>query len=152
MQLLCNYYTLRQDGSRAFIRYWNLQVTHIFSLSSSILSSLFRQIQSMSLRVFVQGSFDGKTWTNLRVHENDQTVCKPGQFSSWPVTGPNALLPFRFFRVLLTAPTTDASNPWNLCICFLELYGYFLQIAVVADYCAAPTTNASSRVVNYAGR
>uniref|UniRef100_A0A9I9DDE3 BTB domain-containing protein n=2 Tax=Cucumis melo TaxID=3656 RepID=A0A9I9DDE3_CUCME len=96
-QLMCNYYTLRQDGSRAFIRYWNLQ-----------------------------GSLDGKTWTNLRVHENDQTVCKPGQFASWPVTGPNALLPFRFFRVLLTAPTTDASNPWNLCICFLELYGYFL--------------------------
>ncbi|KAL7168698.1 hypothetical protein ACSBR2_039029 [Camellia fascicularis] len=25
-----------------------------------------------------QGSPDGKTWTNLRVHENDQTMCKPG--------------------------------------------------------------------------
>ncbi|OMP09694.1 hypothetical protein COLO4_05222 [Corchorus olitorius] len=52
-------------------------------------------------------------------------MCKPGQFASWPVTGPNALLPFRFFRVLLTGPTTDSSNPWNFCICFLELYGYF---------------------------
>ncbi|XP_011034881.1 PREDICTED: BTB/POZ domain-containing protein At2g30600-like isoform X2 [Populus euphratica] len=95
-QLMCNYYTLRQDGSRAFIRYWNLQ-----------------------------GSLDGKTWTNLRVHENDQTMCKAGQFASWPITGPQALLPFRFFRVLLTGPTTDGSNPHNLCICFLELYGYF---------------------------
>ncbi|KAF9683236.1 hypothetical protein SADUNF_Sadunf05G0191700 [Salix dunnii] len=95
-QLMCNHYTLRQDGSRAFIRFWNLQ-----------------------------GSLDGKTWTNLRVHENEQTMCKADQFASWPVTGPHALRPFRFFRVVLTGPTTDASNPHNLCICFLELYGYF---------------------------
>ncbi|KAL3603213.1 hypothetical protein D5086_004072 [Populus alba] len=95
-QLMCNHYTLRQDGSRAFIRCWNLQ-----------------------------GSLDGKTWTNLRVHENDQTMCKAGQFASWPITGPQALLPFRFFRVVLTGRTTDGSNPHNLCICFLELYGYF---------------------------
>ncbi|KAL5557732.1 hypothetical protein UlMin_033943 [Ulmus minor] len=95
-QLMCNYYTLRQDGSRAYIRYWNLQ-----------------------------GSMDGKTWTNLRVHENDQTVCKPGQFASWPITGPNSLLPFRFFRVVITGPNADISNPWNLCVCFLELYGHF---------------------------
>ncbi|XP_002510674.2 BTB/POZ domain-containing protein At2g30600 isoform X1 [Ricinus communis] len=95
-QLMCNYYTLRQDGSRAYIRFWNLQ-----------------------------GSLDGKSWTNLRVHKDDQTVCKPGQFASWPITGPNSLLPFRFFRVILTGPTTDVSDPWNLCICFLELYGYF---------------------------
>ncbi|KAL4586410.1 hypothetical protein LXL04_011046 [Taraxacum kok-saghyz] len=45
-----------------------------------------------------QGSSDGKNWTNLRVHENDQTLSKPGQFASWAVTGPNALLPFRYFR------------------------------------------------------
>ncbi|OIT33253.1 btbpoz domain-containing protein [Nicotiana attenuata] len=83
-----------------------------------------------TLRAFMrrwnfQGSLDGKSWTNLRVHENDQTICKPGQFASWPVTGPNALLPFSFFRLLMTAPTTDDTNPWNCCICFLELYGYF---------------------------
>ncbi|KAK8580760.1 hypothetical protein V6N13_143821 [Hibiscus sabdariffa] len=95
-QLMCNYYTLRQDGSRAYIRNWKFQ-----------------------------GCMDGKTWIDLRVHENDQTMCKPGQFASWPVTGPNALLPFRFFRILLAGRTTDTSNPWNLCICFLELYGYF---------------------------
>lgn len=96
-QLMCNYYTLRQDGSKAFPRCWN-----------------------------IQGSLDGKSWKNLRVHENDWTVCKPGQFASWPITGPNALLPFRYFRVVLTGSTTDATNPWNLCICYLELYGYFL--------------------------
>ncbi|KAL7127865.1 hypothetical protein ABFS83_14G279000 [Erythranthe nasuta] len=95
-QLMCNHYTLRQDGSRAFMRNWNFQ-----------------------------GSMDGNNWTNLRVHENDETMSKPGQFASWPVVGPTALLPFRFFRVVLVAPTTDATNPWSLCICFLELYGYF---------------------------
>ncbi|KAF2310202.1 hypothetical protein GH714_007194 [Hevea brasiliensis] len=95
-QLMCNCYTLRQDGSRAYIRFWNFQ-----------------------------GSLDGKSWTNLRVHEDDQTICKPGQFASWVLTGPTFLLPFRFFRVVLTGPTTDASVPWNLCICYLELYGFF---------------------------
>ncbi|KAF8410311.1 hypothetical protein HHK36_002838 [Tetracentron sinense] len=95
-QLMCNYYTLRQDGSTAYIRSWALQ-----------------------------GSLDGRNWTNLRVHESDQTICKSGQFASWPVQGPTALLPFRIFRVILTGPTTDNSNPWNFCICFLELYGYF---------------------------
>ncbi|KAL8172170.1 hypothetical protein V2J09_023974 [Rumex salicifolius] len=95
-QLMCNYYTLRQDGSRAFIRYWTLQ-----------------------------GSMDGKTWTNLRVHENDNRICKPGQFASWAVAGQSSLLPFRFFRVMLNGPTTDFADPWKLCICFLELYGYF---------------------------
>ncbi|XP_037493451.1 BTB/POZ domain-containing protein At2g30600 isoform X2 [Jatropha curcas] len=95
-QLMCNFYSLRQDGSRAYVRFWNFQ-----------------------------GSLDGTTWTDLRVHEDDRTICKRGQFASWPITGPNSLLPFRYFRVLLTGPTTDASNPWNLCICYLELYGYF---------------------------
>ncbi|KAJ3693942.1 hypothetical protein LUZ60_009422 [Juncus effusus] len=94
-QLICNYYTVRQDGSTNFMRHWSFQ-----------------------------GSMDGENWTNLRVHENDQTVCRPGQFASWPVHGPSALLPFRFFRVLLTGPTTGDSNLWNLCICFVELYGY----------------------------
>ncbi|KFK23322.1 hypothetical protein AALP_AAs74635U001200 [Arabis alpina] len=94
-QLMCNYYTFRQDGSRAFTRSWKFQ-----------------------------GSMDGKTWTDLRVHENDQTMCKAGQFASWPITAANALLPFRFFRLVLTGPTVDTSTPWNFCICYLELYGY----------------------------
>lgn len=95
-QFMCNYYTLRQDGSTAYVRWWALQ-----------------------------GSLDAENWINLRVHDNDQTICKPGQFASWPIHGPTALLPFRFFRVVLTGTTTSDSSPWNLCICFLELYGYF---------------------------
>ncbi|KAL4186491.1 hypothetical protein AMTRI_Chr09g34160 [Amborella trichopoda] len=95
-ELMCNYYTIRQDGSTGFTRHWSLQ-----------------------------GSRDAENWTDLRVHENDRTICKPAQFASWPIHPPNALLPFRFFRVLLTGLTTSDSNPWNLCMCFLELYGYF---------------------------
>lgn len=95
-QLMCNYYTVRQDGSRTFMRSWVLQ-----------------------------GSMDGENWTSLGVHEDERTICQPGQFASWPITGPSALLPFRFFRLALTGPTTGVSNNWNLCICFLELYGYF---------------------------
>ncbi|GLJ43820.1 hypothetical protein SUGI_0912350 [Cryptomeria japonica] len=95
-KLMCNYYTLRQDGSMGYIRSWSLQ-----------------------------GSLDGKHWTDLRQHINDQTICRPRQFASWPIHGANAYLPFCFFRILLTGPTTSTSNPWNLCICYLELYGYF---------------------------
>lgn len=32
VQLMCNYYTLRQDGSRAYMRSWNLQVRTIFGI------------------------------------------------------------------------------------------------------------------------
>ncbi|KAJ0967945.1 hypothetical protein J5N97_024862 [Dioscorea zingiberensis] len=95
-QLMCNYYTLRQDGSNTYPRSWALQ-----------------------------GSMNMENWTTLRVHDNDQKICRPGQFASWAVQGPSALLPFRFFRVILTGPTVDDSSPWNLCICFIELYGYF---------------------------
>ncbi|KAF9603927.1 hypothetical protein IFM89_039147 [Coptis chinensis] len=95
-QLMCKYYTLRQDGSTAFIRSWA-----------------------------IQGSLDGKNWTDLRVHENDQTICKPGQFASWPINDPTALLPFQLFRVILTGPTTSDSIPYHLCVCLIELYGYF---------------------------
>ncbi|CAD6338097.1 unnamed protein product [Miscanthus lutarioriparius] len=93
-QLMCNYYTVRQDGSTTFMRSWALQ-----------------------------GSMDGRNWTSLRVHDDDPTICHPGQFASWPIVGPAALLPFGFFRVALTGPAAGCT--WNLSICFLELYGYF---------------------------
>ncbi|CAH9145285.1 unnamed protein product [Cuscuta epithymum] len=96
-QLMCNYYTIRQDGSRTFMRSWNFQ-----------------------------GSGDGVNWTNLIEHKEDQTICKPGQFASWPVIGSGPLFPFRFFRILMTGPSADEVDIWNCSICFLELYGYFL--------------------------
>ncbi|KAF6143216.1 hypothetical protein GIB67_035630 [Kingdonia uniflora] len=96
MKLMCSYYILRQDGSNAFMRSWILQ-----------------------------GSLEGNNWRDLRVHEKDQTICKPGQFASWPIIGPNLVLPIILFKVLLMGSTTSDSIPWNICICFLELYGYF---------------------------
>eukprot|EP00850_Spirogloea_muscicola_P000505 SM000002S05585 [mRNA] locus=s2:1003094:1008237:+ [translate_table: standard] len=95
-QLICNYYTVRQDGSTNYMRSWCLQ-----------------------------GSVDGETWINLRMHEGDTTMCRPGQYSSWPVFGAQALLPYRILRIKLLAPTTSVSNPYHLSLCSLELYGFF---------------------------
>ncbi|KAJ7516513.1 hypothetical protein O6H91_22G061000 [Diphasiastrum complanatum] len=95
-QLMCNYYSVRQDGSTNFMRGW------IF-----------------------QGSVDEEQWTDLKVHRKDQTICRPGQYASWPVHGAKSLLPFRFFRILLIDSTACASTPWNLSLCYIELYGYF---------------------------
>jgi hypothetical protein len=49
-----------------------------------------------------QGSVDGSHWVDLRRHVGDATLQLPGQYASWPVTGPAAAVPFRAFRVLLT--------------------------------------------------
>lgn len=95
-KLMCNYYTVRQDSSSSFMRDWSFQ-----------------------------GSMDGQKWLELRTHRNDQTLCQAGQYASWPIFGSQALLPFRFFRVLLLSPTTSFSAQWNLSLCYLELYGYF---------------------------
>lgn len=94
-QLMCNHYTLRQDGSVNYIRSWSLQ-----------------------------GSTDDRNWLDLRIHQNERTLSRPGQFASWPIHTANAHLPFRYFRVILTGPASSNSHPWNLCICYIELYGY----------------------------
>eukprot|EP00897_Mesotaenium_endlicherianum_P002693 jgi/Mesen1/2451/ME000158S01649 len=96
-QLMCNYYTVRQDGSANFMRSWALE-----------------------------GSSDGERWSELRRHDHDSTLCRPGQYASWPVVGSPAFLPCRLLRVRLTGPSSDTTKPWNLCICYLEFYGYFM--------------------------
>jgi hypothetical protein len=73
----------------------------------------------------LQGSMEGTAWTDLRVHKDEKTISSPGQYASWSISGPKASLPFRMFRVVLTGPTTSKTKPWNLCLCYLELYGYF---------------------------
>ncbi|KAK9135702.1 hypothetical protein Syun_015032 [Stephania yunnanensis] len=95
-QLMCNYYTLRQDGSTAFPRTWALQ-----------------------------GSCDGRNWIDLRVHENDPTICKPGQFASWPIHGPTALLPFRFSDLPL-AGSSVVHNSMSLTSCIQTLYDHLI--------------------------
>ncbi|XP_024518354.1 BTB/POZ domain-containing protein At2g30600 [Selaginella moellendorffii] len=94
-KLMCNYYSVRQDGSTNFARNWTFQ-----------------------------GSGDGETWTDLRKHEKDHSIYRPAQYASWPVHGSKSLIPFRFFRVLLQQPIAAVAAPWNLSICYLELYGY----------------------------
>jgi hypothetical protein len=111
-RLRCNYYSMRQDGSCHFPRHWELQ-----------------------------GSEDGdgtseEGWTTLRKHEDDATLCAPGQWGSWAVLAPASHVPVRFLRLKLTGPTTaggeeaDAEGAggeaWRLCLCSFEFYGLLL--------------------------
>ena len=49
----------------------------------------------------------------------------PGQFASWPVSGRVATRLFCQFRVvLLPGPGAAATNPAELALSSLELYGY----------------------------
>lgn len=70
-----------------------------------------------------QGSNDGASWADLRRHLGDRTLCKAGQYASWPVAGHAAAVPYRFFRVLQVAPNPEAANPYHVCLSFWELYG-----------------------------
>ena len=96
--LECNYYTLRADGSYDFLRNWALQ-----------------------------GSHDGTEWTDLRRHEDDRTFKLPGQYASWPVAGAAATVPYRYFRVFLLGPNSEAMHPHRMCLSNLELYGNFYR-------------------------
>ncbi|KAI8012643.1 BTB/POZ domain-containing protein, partial [Camellia lanceoleosa] len=86
------------DSPAQWEKFW--VVTLGFEHSNTYTDSLAQCVNTAFTYHFsrIWGSLDGKTWTNLRVHENDQTMCKLGQYASWPIIGPNALLPFRFFR------------------------------------------------------
>eukprot|EP00884_Botryococcus_braunii_P002666 jgi/Botrbrau1/123/Bobra.0022s0109.1 len=95
VRLHCNYYTLRHDGSWDYLRCWALQ-----------------------------GSNDGKMWTDLRKHVNDSTIRMVGQYASWPlpVTGHP---PFRMFRILLLGPNASpGSRKDTIALSGWELYGY----------------------------
>jgi hypothetical protein len=82
-------------------------------------------VSNQHIFYLLQGSMEGTAWTDLRVHKDEKTISSPGQYASWSISGPKASLPFRMFRVVLTGPTTSKTKPWNLCLCYLELYGYF---------------------------
>ncbi|KAL4459024.1 hypothetical protein ABPG75_013889 [Micractinium tetrahymenae] len=93
-QLICNCYTLRHDGSADFLRSWVLQ-----------------------------GSNDNASWADLRRHLGDRTLCKAGQYASWPVASHAAAVPYRYFRLLQVAPNPEAANPHHVCLSYWELYG-----------------------------
>lgn len=91
----------------------------------------------------LQGSSDGKTWVTLRAHVNDNTVNLPGQYASWPVTGHAALFPYRMFRLLLTGPNSSKRN--NMCVSYLEFYGYFLMRNNLTEEDGPPASTAQMK-------
>eukprot|EP00798_Chlamydomonas_sp_ICE-L_P011410 gene11410-12116_t len=93
--LIVNYYTIRQDGSTDFMRHWVLQA-----------------------------SSDNQHWCDIQRHRKDTTIKRAAQYASWPVLGPAASVPYRYFRLLLEGPTTSPTNPNNMCLAYFELYGH----------------------------
>jgi hypothetical protein len=78
--------------------------------------------------VHAQGSNDLQHWLDLRRHLSDSTIRLPGQYGSWPISGPAASMPFRAFRLLLLGPTQSHASPWAFCLSHWELYGYFYKL------------------------
>lgn len=112
-RLLCNYYTIRHDGSQdGFVRSWVLQ-----------------------------GSNDLQHWLDLRRHVSDATIRLPGQYGSWPIGGPAASMPFRAFRLLLLGPTQSHASPWAFPLSHWELYGYFYKLGTSAAAAEAQTAS-----------
>jgi hypothetical protein len=74
-----------------------------------------------------QASNDLHHWVDLKRHIGDSSVRLPGQYASWPVSGPASHMPFRAFRLLLAGPTLSATTPWNFCLSHVEFYGYFFR-------------------------
>jgi len=114
-RLICNYYSMQADGSDSTLTEW------IF-----------------------QGSTDGVTWNDLRVHTKE---CLTGaSHQAWPVYGKNSSTAYRYFRVIrpgldeimshmMPAPSTKGefseispvSTPTEtttIALCGIELYGY----------------------------
>lgn len=133
-RLLCNYYVIRHDGSQeGYARSWCLQVGAVRqscgqhtagSVSGQQLQSVSYCIHSRASStclftewlclLLLQGSNDLQHWLDLRRHADDTTIRLPGQYGSWPVSGPAACMPFRAFRLLLTGPT-------QVCVCVLMM-------------------------------
>jgi len=67
----------------------------------------------------LQGSNDGKNWTLLKKHVNDNTLNSNFGTASWPVK--EATRNFRHFRVLQTGHNSSGNN--FLSLSGFELYG-----------------------------
>lgn len=73
----------------------------------------------------LQACDEGQDWVTLRSHTCDPAIKLPGQYASWPVTSHAAMLPYQMFRLLLTG--CNAGNLNNMCLSYVEFYGYFLR-------------------------
>lgn len=62
MQLICNYYTLRQDGSRAFIRSWNFQVKKLYLVIYSLGLDILLTVSMSNLTYGMLKPVSGICW------------------------------------------------------------------------------------------
>ena len=103
-RLACDHYTLRADGSVNYPRSWALQ-----------------------------GCRDpaADCWIDLQVREQDASLQMPGQYHSWPVTGPASRYPFRLLRLVQTASSAPhMSQAGAMCLSNFEFYGWLTQTEV----------------------
>eukprot|EP01027_Heterolobosea_sp_BB2_P015678 GEZU01022435.1.p1 GENE.GEZU01022435.1~~GEZU01022435.1.p1 ORF type:complete len:151 (+),score=18.79 GEZU01022435.1:274-726(+) len=96
--LICTRYTMRHDGRNDdFIRNWRLEGTN---------------------------EVDAAHWTVMDERINDTTISYPRQFASFAV---KSSAPFRFFRIVMTGPTSSGNRQTLVCSSF-ELYGLFIHM------------------------
>ena len=95
--LVLNYYAIRQDGSDSFLRNWRLE-----------------------------GAQDeqGQEWNVLEEYENDWSIGAPGEWKAWSVRSGK---PWKWFRIVMTGPTSNEYDKNKMSMCGLELYGYFKE-------------------------
>eukprot|EP01088_Endostelium_zonatum_P015816 TRINITY_DN4028_c1_g1_i1.p1 TRINITY_DN4028_c1_g1~~TRINITY_DN4028_c1_g1_i1.p1 ORF type:complete len:828 (+),score=171.30 TRINITY_DN4028_c1_g1_i1:71-2554(+) len=72
----------------------------------------------------LEGSVDGKEWSVLEEYENDWSIGAPGQWRAWSVRSGRA---WKWFRVVMTGPTSNEYDRNKMSMCGLELYGYFKE-------------------------
>jgi hypothetical protein len=75
----------------------------------------------------VEGSIDGRSWVTLRVHENDETMCRYRPTSYWDLDrAPKGDGFFQQFRVTQLGKNAHGTN--NLCVSSFEVYGRVLYV------------------------
>lgn len=78
--------------------------------------------EALTWAALLQGSHDGTTWETLRTHAQDESLCKPGQFQSWPVEQGPELIFHQHFRVAMVS--SGSGDVQILNVTYMEMYGY----------------------------
>ncbi len=89
-----------------------------------------------------EGSNDNNTWTVLREHVNDTTLCKKGQASIFAL-GDSISHSFSIFRVRMTKQNDN--NHWYLALSGFDVYGSLVS-APVRPHTASAVTEAVAPV------
>jgi hypothetical protein len=76
----------------------------------------------------LEASTDGRAWTTLRSHRNDESLAKTGfSTAGWAVEGGKGA--FSHFRIRQTGKTACGDNDYSLACAGIELYGELLPPA-----------------------